>query len=149
MTPTSSTSLSRLADEWPGWSTLFESRFAPELSRLLDADRIRVEERHEDDKVVIRAELPGVDPDKDIDITVVDGALEIRAHREQREETTESGHTRSEFRYGSFMRRVPLPSTATDTDVTATYHDGILEVEVPVAEPEETSGPARIPVTRA
>lgn len=148
MATTTSTSLSRLADEWPGWSGLFEGRLAvPEVLRMLDADRIRVEEYREDSAVVVRAELPGVDPDKDIEITVADGALQIRAHREEREQTEEEGRYRSEFHYGSFFRRVPLPQGASDDDVKATYRDGILEVRVTVEEQPEPS-PKAVPVTR-
>lgn len=148
MTTTTSTSLSRLAEEWPGWAGLFEGRVGvPEVLRVLDADRIRVEEFREDGAVVVRAELPGVDPDKDIEITVTDGALQIRAHREQREQTEEEGQYRSEFRYGSFFRRVPLPQGASEDDIEATYHDGILEVRVKVEEQPEAS-PKTVPVTR-
>lgn len=146
---TSSSSLSRLVDDWPGWDRFLEGRVAPEVMHLLDADRIRVEEVHEDGAVVVRAELPGVDPDTDIEVTVTDGALEIRAHREQREEEREEGRYRTEFRYGSFLRRVPLPAGATDQDVSATYRDGILEVRVPVAEEPATPEPERIPINRA
>lgn len=147
--PAPSTSLQRLVDDWPGWDRFLEGRVTPEVMRLLDVDRIRVEEVREDDAVVVRAELPGVDPESDIEITVVDGALEIRAQREQREEKREEGRYRSEFRYGSFVRRVPLPAGASDEDVTATYQDGILEVRVPLPEEAKAPTPARIPITRA
>jgi Hsp20/alpha crystallin family len=39
---------------------------------------------------------------------------------------------RSEFRYGSFVRQLPLPADATEADVTARYTDGILEVAFPM-----------------
>lgn len=145
---TTSTSLARLAEEWPGWAGLFEGRLAvPEVLRLLDADRIRVEEHREDGAVVVRAELPGVDPDKDIEITVTDGALQLRAHREERHQEEQEGRYRSEFHYGSFSRRVPLPQGASEDDVEATYHDGILEVRVKVEEQPEPA-PKAVPVTR-
>lgn len=147
--PTSSSSLSRLAEEWPGWGNLFEGWLArPEMMRVLDLDRIRVEEVREDDAVVVRAELPGVDPEKDIEVSVTEGVLEIRAHREQREEHKEEGRYRSEFRYGSFVRRLPLPAGASEDAIAATYHDGILEVRVPVETPEP-SEQHTIPITRA
>jgi len=114
---------------------------------------IRIEDRLEDDRYVIRAELPGVDPDKDVEITVDQGVLSVAAER--REQSSEKG--RSEFRYGSFRRSVTLPPGAQEEAVRARYSDGILEVSVPVAasgskprtvsvsrpEPEPTgSGPA-------
>lgn len=145
---TTSTSLARLAEDWPGWASMFEGRLGvPEVLHILDGDRIRVEEFHENSTVVVRAELPGVDPDKDIEITVTDGALQIRAHREERHQEEQEGRYRSEFRYGSFMRRVPLPQGASDADVKATYHDGILEVRIPVEE-ETGPSPTTVPVTR-
>lgn len=109
---------------------------------------MRMEEFLEEDALVIRAELPGVEPDKDVDITVADGVLTIAAER--REESTEGekgkdGY-RSEFRYGSYRRSLTLPAGATAEDVKATYADGILEVRIPIASAEPT--PQRIEVTR-
>jgi HSP20 family protein len=84
-----------------------------------------------DDALVIRAEMPGIDPDKDVEITVADGLLTIRA--EQRSESTEEneGRTRSEFRYGSFERTLRVPRDVNVDEITASYKDGILEVRVP------------------
>ena len=76
----------------------------------------------------MRAEIPGIDPAKDIDITVRDGVLTIKAVRSQKAES----NGRSEFSYGAFVRSVPLPSGANAGDITATYDKGILTVSVPV-----------------
>jgi HSP20 family protein len=76
----------------------------------------------------LRAELPGLDPGEDIDITVDAGVLSIRAER--REEHKEE--RRSEFRYGSLSRSVTLPVGADLEHITASYDQGILEVSVPV-----------------
>jgi HSP20 family molecular chaperone IbpA len=91
---------------------------------------IRVEDFVEEGAYVVRAELPGIDPEKDVEVTVEDGVLEIRAER--KEEHKEGG--RSEFRYGSFHRAISLPPTAKEDDVTATYADGILTVRVRLGE---------------
>lgn len=146
---TATRSLARLADEFPSWTGTFgEGRFAvPELLHLLDMDRIRVEEIRQDGAVVVRAELPGLDPEKDIEITLSEGVLQIAAHREQREEFTDEGGFRSEFHYGSFMRRLPMPDGATEDAIEATYHDGILEVRVPIEE-HVTEDRRMIPITR-
>src|ERR1035437_10492250 len=72
------------------------------------ARALRIEDRLEQDRYVVRAEIPGVDPDKDVEITVDDGVLTISAER--REEGKEKG--RSEFHYGSFPRRGPRPAGA-------------------------------------
>jgi HSP20 family protein len=91
---------------------------------------MRVEDYVEANQYVLRAELPGIDPDNDVEITVDNGVLTIKAER--REEKKEGG--RSEFRYGSFTRSVTLPTGADEDDVTATYGDGILEVRVGMKE---------------
>ena len=95
-------------------------------------DGMKVEEFVEGDHAVVRAELPGIDPDKDVEITVRDHTLRVHAERREEEKSTENGTYRSEFRYGSFTRTVPLPLGASENDVKATYKDGILEVQVPI-----------------
>jgi HSP20 family protein len=93
---------------------------------------MRVEDYVEDDQYVLRAELPGIDPDNDVELTVDNGVLTIKAER--REEKKEGG--RSEFRYGAFTRSVTLPSGADEDAVTASYDNGVLEVRVPIKEPK-------------
>lgn len=102
---------------------LFEQSFG-------SVETIRVEEINNEDETIIRAEIPGVDPEKDIEISVAGGRLTISATREQRETSTEHGY-RSEFHYGSFRRTMAMPRGVEAADVTATYDDGILEIHVP------------------
>ena len=94
------------------------------------AQTFRVEDYLQDGNYVIRAEVPGLDPEKDIEITVEAGTLTIRA---ERHEEHQEAH-RSEFRYGSFSRAVTLPRQADTENITARYDQGILEVSVPVKE---------------
>ena len=103
----------------------------------------RLEETVQDDRYVIRAELPGLDPETDIEVTVDGRILTIRAERRQQDK----GPYRSEFRYGSLARAVRLPARVDPADVTARYDKGVLEVSVPVRviKPEGT----RIPVEDA
>lgn len=108
----------------------------PELLEWLDspfmtlrpylAQPIRVEEYAADGRYVVRAELPGFDPEEDIDVTVGPGFLTIKA---ERTDEAERRH-HSEFRYGSFTRTVLLPADADDDDVTAGCHNGILTVSI-------------------
>lgn len=115
--------------EWP-WP---RPRFMPALFRSLEgAEMLRVEEFVEGGDVVVRAEMPGIDPDKDVEITVSDHVLRIRAERREEKKTEGKGSYRSEFRYGSFARSVTLPAGASEKDVKATYRDGILEVRIPI-----------------
>ena len=94
----------------------------------------------------MRAEIPGVDPEQDVEISVNHGRLSIRAEREERSEKTEDGY-HSEFRYGSFARVLTLPEGAKADDISASYTDGVLEVRVPI---DESSGTRKaIPITRS
>lgn len=132
----------------------FDSRRSPIelIERLFDADTgtgaIRVEEVVEGNTLVVRAELPGIDPEKDAEITVSDGALTIKAERQEKKEQKDKDSYRSEFRYGSFFRRVPLPDGVQESDVKASYKDGVLEVRAPIPEPASVASHSRIPITR-
>lgn len=111
-------------------------------------DLIRVDEFREGNTQVIRAELPGIDPEKDVEITVADGMLRINAERRVEEKTQDNGYTRHEMRYGSFTRTLPLAEGATESDIRASYKDGILEIRVPVTEQIATSEPTKIAVSK-
>jgi HSP20 family protein len=108
---------------------------------------IRVEEQRDDDKLTIRAEMPGIDPDKDVEVRVRNHAVEIRGERREESSSDEKGVRRSEFRYGSFFRVVPLPEGAKEGDVHASYKDGILEIDVPCT-PAGDKSESRVPVER-
>jgi HSP20 family protein len=90
------------------------------------AQPIKVEEYVEDDRYMIRADLAGIDPEKDVEVMVGSGYLTIRAERSDKTE----GKRRSEFRYGSFSRTLGLPANADEEAVTASYRDGILTISV-------------------
>lgn len=109
---------------FPDLMDWFESPFVTLRPYLAQA--IRIEDYTAGDHYVVRAELAGIDPAKDVEITVGDGYLTIRAERTEKAE----GKHRSEFRYGSFSRTVPLPPAADEDKVTADYRDGILTVTV-------------------
>ncbi len=112
--------------------------------RPFESGWMRIEDYQDEGRYVIRAELPGIDPEKDVEITVADGVLTVQAER--REETKEG--KRSEFRYGSFTRTCRLPDGADESDVAATYKDGILEVSVAMG-PEVKHEPKRIEISKA
>lgn len=115
---------------------------------LGEVDRIRVEEEAGDGVLHVRAEVPGIDPQKDAEVTVTDGVLHIKVERRQEAKSEEEGRFRSEFRYGSFRRSLPLPKGVDAAQVNASYKDGILQVDIPM--PAEPVGEARkVEVTRA
>ncbi len=134
--------------------TIIEKYARPGLSiaglRFWDDElAMRMEEFVEDDQLVLRAELPGVDPEKDLSITVAEGALTIAAERKDEHTEGEKGKPgyHSEFRYGSFHRRMLLPAGVGADAVTATYRDGILEVRMP-NKPAEAQAKS-VPVKRS
>ncbi|NVM94218.1 Hsp20/alpha crystallin family protein [Arthrobacter wenxiniae] len=109
---------------------------------------MRVEEAIEDNMLVVRAELPGVDPDKDVDVSIADGVLNISATREQKTEKHTDGSYRTEFHYGSLQRRIALPDGVSETDIKASYKDGILEVRAPLPAKAVPAAPAKVAITR-
>jgi HSP20 family protein len=94
--------------------------------------------------LVVRMELPGIDPDTDVQVTVEDGVLCISGERRQAAEQDEGGYYRRERAYGSFQRGVPLPDTVSLDDIRASYDNGVLEVVVPKV--AALSEPKRVPV---
>jgi HSP20 family molecular chaperone IbpA len=132
--------------ERPGFGELFdwldtEFRLLPAATSAAFGRGFRVEEYLEDGTYVLRAELPGLDPAKDVEILVRDGVLTVNAER--REERKDGG--RSEFHYGAFTRSVVLPAGARGEDITATYEGGILMVKVGITEVHAEA--RRVPVT--
>lgn len=100
------------------------------LRPFFDSHLVRLEDEMKEGVYEVRAELPGVDPVEDIEVTVRDGQLTIKAERTQTSES--NGH--SEFSYGSFSRTVSLPTGADEDEINATYDRGILTVTVPLSE---------------
>lgn len=145
-----------LTDPWDRWTAgdfpwrparfgrLWPDRLLGDFGGLFD--HIKIEEYVDDGSLVVRAEIPGVDPDEDIDISVEDQRLVIRAERESRTEDDTDGY-RSEFHYGSFSRVIGLPEGAAVDDIQADYADGILEIRIPVAE-EATQPKKKVPIVR-
>src|SRR5271166_5445291 len=118
---------------FPEFSELFAG--FPALTGLrpvFDTRVMRLEDEMKDGRYVVRAEIPGVDPAKDIDITVRKGQLTITAERSEQKDFD----GRSEFSYGSFVRTVSLPAGADQDDIKATYDKGILTVSVAISEPK-------------
>ncbi|MFP5313513.1 MAG: Hsp20/alpha crystallin family protein [Actinomycetes bacterium] len=132
----------------------FDNRRSPMdvIERLFDGDQgssaIRVEEMVDGNTLVVRAELPGIDPEKDVDVSVADGVLSIKAERQEKKEQKDKDSYRSEFRYGSFMRRIPLPNGVQQGDITASYKDGLLEVRAPIPDQGQGGEASKIPITR-
>lgn len=94
--------------------------------------------------LVVRAELPGVNPETDVDISYQDGVLSIRGERRHEEKTEQENYYRLESSYGSFQRTIALPQHVNAEDIKASYENGVLEVVIPKA--AETATAKKIPV---
>jgi HSP20 family protein len=119
---------------WPDWMAPFTEA------------TMRLEEFNEEGTHVVRVEMPGIDPDKDVDLTVENGMLSIRAERREEHRTEDKHRYRSEFTYGAFSRTVRLPVGATEQDVKASYADGILEIRFPID--DQKAEARKIPIDR-
>lgn len=130
---------------WPSWvGRRLPDRFFGDVGALFE--QIKIEEYVEDDRLVVRAEIPGVDPDEDIEISVDRDRLTIRAERSSKVEDATDGY-RSEFRYGSFSRVVGLPDGVDDDLIEANYADGILEVTIPLVADQQRPA-TKVPIGR-
>jgi HSP20 family protein len=115
-----------------GESTLFEFRPTTDMVR-------------ENGTLVVTTELPGIDPDKDVEITIEGDVLLIKGSKTAEEEVTEKDRYMHERHFGSFERRLLLPDGVDSELIVATYDKGILTVRVPM--PEETEQKAvKIPI---
>jgi HSP20 family protein len=91
----------------------------------------------------VHAELPGLEP-KDVKVDVENDALVIQGERRFEQEEKEGGVQRTERQYGLFYRSIPLPEGAKVEQAKAKFHNGVLEVTIPV--PEQQSNRRTIPV---
>jgi len=133
----------RFVDDWPEMLRR-PVLFWPERSM----HPMHVEEFTEDGTLVVRVELAGIDPDRDVEISVEGGKLHINAERREEEKVEERDYARREFYYGAFHRDLPLPKGTSGVDVKASYKDGILEVRVPMTKDEALEPGMKIPVTK-
>jgi len=110
-----------------------------------DIATMRVEEYIEGNELVVKAEIPGIDPDKDVKITMTEGRLRIQAKRSEESEHRDMDTFRSEFHYGLFIRDFALPAGLKKDTVKATYKDGLLTVRVHI--PQVNEATTAIPIT--
>ena len=108
----------------------------------------RVDIHEERDRFVMLADLPGVDP-ADVEVWMDKGVLSLKGERRSRVEAAAEGEvpevrfSRVERSTGRFHRRFTLPDSADPDGITASGHNGVLEITIP-KRPETT--PRRIQV---
>jgi len=96
-----------------------------------------LEVRQKDNNIVVRADLPGVDP-KDVKIEVDNDMLVVEGERKKEHTEEREGFYRSERSYGRFYRTIPLPEGAKTDQARADFKNGVLEVTVPFEQTKST-----------
>jgi HSP20 family protein len=129
-------------------------RFEPELTDLFEwfgegsstrSGRMRppMEVLRTDSDIVVRVELPGVDPES-VDVTLQDRTLKVRAERRVDDTIEQGEYLRREFACGTFEGGLVLPSGIDPGKLTARYDGGILEIRVPHAADQAVKVPVEV-----
>ncbi|MQW77862.1 Hsp20 family protein [Nocardioides sp. dk4132] len=111
------------------------------MNSTVDQPQVRIEEWVDGDRRFIRVDLPGVDPEKDLELSIDGDMLQLRGERR----AEEHHRHRTEIRYGSFARSIPLPPGTRAEDISAEYAKGQLTVSMPAG---DAGGSRKIPITR-
>jgi HSP20 family protein len=130
-----------LLNDFRRMEALFEPffRFPEEMQN--SAWNPPVDVLEENDRIVVKLEVAGVD-EKDLHVTFEDGLLTITGER-QFEKKEDRNYHRIERAYGSFTRSFTLPRTVDPSQISASYRNGVLEIEVPK---KEESRPKQIEI---
>jgi HSP20 family protein len=97
-----------------------------------------------DDAIIVQAELPGLKRD-DVQVEIEGDNLVIRGESKAASELKDEDYYRSERRYGSFYRRMPIPEGVIADQIQAKLADGVLEVRLPMSK-ERAQEPTRIEI---
>lgn len=109
---------------------LFGRFFGEENGNGMKAWAPRVDVEETDKELLVKADLPGVDP-KDIEIQIVDGVLTLKGEKKEQKEEKRKDYHRVERFSGSFFRAITLPAGADAEKVSATTSKGVVTVTIP------------------
>jgi HSP20 family protein len=96
------------------------TEYVPQIASYVDGNSI-----------CIRADLPGVDP-KEVELTMKDNQLTLKGERKAGQEQQNGNRLYQEVQYGAFARTFALPKGVTTEELQARYHNGVLEITVPL-----------------
>jgi len=124
-----STMFPSLRDQVDRMSRMFDEFFGSEegMSSAIWAPPLDITET--EDKVVATTELPGIRPE-DLDISLSDNVLTIRGEKKETKQTEGEYAYCCERQYGEFRRSMELPSSVDSDKVNASYHNGVLRIEM-------------------
>jgi len=106
----------------------------------------KLEVFRDDDELVVRADLPGVDPERDIDLSIEGNVLHLTGHRSFDREVSDEHRSMVERAYGEFRRDLRLPDGVDSDAMKATYDAGVLTITMPLPESVKEDEPKKIPV---
>jgi HSP20 family protein len=106
--------------------------------------RLAMDVKETDQALEVTADLPGVD-EKDIEVTVSDGTLVVRAEKKAERESKDADYHLLERSYGSFYRALPLPFAVDADKVAAVFDKGVLKLTLPKP-PEAAARPKKIEI---
>lgn len=115
---------------------MFETLASNNQSSMRQSFMPLAEMEQTEDAVHLKVEVPGMKAD-DLDVQVTREAVMITGERKLESKSENNGTRRSEFRYGSFSRTIPLPVPVDNDRVTGDYQDGILSLELPKLQKQE------------
>ncbi|TMH06320.1 MAG: Hsp20/alpha crystallin family protein [Betaproteobacteria bacterium] len=127
--------MDRLFENFGLGRSFFPSEFGGEAGTSLWSPHVEVVER--EGKVLVSADLPGVKKE-DVNVEINPDSITIQGQRHQEVTRDERGYYHSERSYGSFYRAIPLPEGADIDNASATFRDGVLQIEV--AAPKQQRG---------
>ena len=108
--------------DWTGSMNLLDRRFGSWMPHV-DVNETGKEIR-------VTAELPGME-EKDLEVSLVEGALTIKGEKSEEHEEEKGDVHRSERQYGMFERTIPLPSEVDVDKVKASFKKGVLKITLP------------------
>lgn len=134
-----------LIDMEKGWESLLRTpRLAAE--ELGFPFRPSMDITRTDGELIVTTELPGIDPAKDVEITVNEDFLTIKGEKSEEKETAEEDRYMRERKYGRFVRRVPVPEGVGAKDISAKYTQGVLTVKVTLPEQAKPVEATKVPI---
>jgi len=123
------------------WSGRIEGWRLPEMERWTGRTDSNMTVERRDGGYVVLADIPGFEKEE-LDVRFEDGVLTVRGDHEVSEES-EYGHS---MRSRSVFEQVHVPGDVVEAEIGATYRNGVLEIDLPVASDEEHDDSHRIDV---
>lgn len=133
--------MERLFEDFHGFN--FPSFFRTELMPFrTEFEKVgwipQIEVLRNNGQFIVRADLPGMTKDA-VKVEITNDVLTLSGERKEEKEEKREGFYRTERSYGSFYRQIPLPEGVKTENATATFHNGVLEVMMPVPKMETTT----------